>query len=65
MREIPPDVRGRAQPEARIGDKSIAELSDMSISRRRVRFLTVELEQRARYRGTHPHRDRGPPGLPR
>ena len=53
MREIPcPTCEGaRLKPEVlavRIGDKSIAELSDMSISEAREFLATVELEQRAR-----------------
>ncbi len=59
MREIPlPGVRGRA-PQAgglavRIGDRSIAELSDMS-SRRRVSSRDRRTRAAcARYRGTHP-----------
>ena len=53
MREIPcPTCEGaRLKPEVlavRIGDKSIAELSDMSISEAREFLAAVELEQRAR-----------------
>ena len=53
MREIPcPTCHGaRLRPEVlavRIGDKSIAELSDMSISDAREFLANVELEQRAR-----------------
>ncbi len=53
MREIPcPTCHGaRLRPEVlavHIGDKSIAELSDMSISEAREFLATVELRRRAR-----------------